>query len=527
MKKKLISALLGVTMAAGMITGNCSTLLADEGDGKQFSVLITRSDWGDSDLSLEGFVAESQEKAGVDIDWQVYLDTEWGDKKSVVLANNDLPDAFLGALNSTDVNRNKELFIPLEDLIAENMPNLSKIFEENPEFKAFATAADGHIWGLPQKKANRPKIRYQMFINQVWLDNLGLEMPDTWEEFQNVLKAFKEQDANGNGDPNDEIPFGAGHGSAINAFILPFQHSGDAGHDAFGTGSDTKFYFMTLEDGQPAFLPTLEGYKEGIRWMSECYQEGLIDQELFTQDDSMKNAKATNDEAPLVGVANVWTPDSFFGKWAEQYVAMPALAGPDGQRAVHSMPEMGDCEPETFWITKNCEDPASLLAWIDEFYTDDAAVQLYYGSFGVGSQKNEDGTYTIITPPDGESADTWAWKTSFREAGPKYASDDLNSRITMELDNEGDALKLKLAEDLVQYVIPEFPQISYTEEELSVLSAYYVDIETYAKTMQAQWITQGGIDEEWDAYLEQLDMMQLGQIMDVVTQAYDRFKGED
>ncbi|HBA63629.1 MAG TPA: sugar ABC transporter substrate-binding protein, partial [Lachnospiraceae bacterium] len=119
MKKKLISALLGVTMAAGMITGNCSTLLADEGDGKQFSVLITRSDWGDSDLSLEGFVAESQEKAGVDIDWQVYLDTEWGDKKSVVLANNDLPDAFLGALNSTDVNRNKELFIPLEDLIAE------------------------------------------------------------------------------------------------------------------------------------------------------------------------------------------------------------------------------------------------------------------------------------------------------------------------------------------------------------------------------------------------------------------------
>lgn len=45
-----------------------------------------------------------------------------------------------------------------------------------------------------------------MSINKQWLDNLKLEVPATTDELYTVLKAFKEQDANGNGDSKDEIP---------------------------------------------------------------------------------------------------------------------------------------------------------------------------------------------------------------------------------------------------------------------------------------------------------------------------------
>ena len=38
------------------------------------------------------------------------------------------------------------------------------------------------------------------------LDHLGLDMPTTTDEFVEVLRAFKDNDANGNGNPNDEIP---------------------------------------------------------------------------------------------------------------------------------------------------------------------------------------------------------------------------------------------------------------------------------------------------------------------------------
>ena len=43
------------------------------------------------------------------------------------------------------------------------------------------------------------------WINKAWLDELGLEMPETTEDLKTVLKAFKENDLNKNG-KNDEIP---------------------------------------------------------------------------------------------------------------------------------------------------------------------------------------------------------------------------------------------------------------------------------------------------------------------------------
>lgn len=68
------------------------------------------------------------------------------------------------------------------------------------------TFPDGNIYGIP---AYAPEIGneycYRAWINKTWLDALGLEMPSTIEEFYNVLKAFKEQDPNGNGKA-DEIP---------------------------------------------------------------------------------------------------------------------------------------------------------------------------------------------------------------------------------------------------------------------------------------------------------------------------------
>ncbi|MEM5595877.1 hypothetical protein AAHB53_05270 [Niallia circulans] len=138
------------------------------------------------------------------------LEFRMGDKKSVLMAGGDLPDAFWGslALSDGDIAQNQSLFIPLEDLIAENMPNLMAAFDKEPSLRALVTSPDGHIYSLPKKLPLRPLTGNQLFINQKWLDNLGLEMPDTYEDFYHVLQAFKEKDANGNGDLNDEIPYG-------------------------------------------------------------------------------------------------------------------------------------------------------------------------------------------------------------------------------------------------------------------------------------------------------------------------------
>lgn len=532
MLKKNWSILLSGILTVGLL-GGCGggeknpsdTAAVDK--GKSFEVVTMRYDWTDKETMLKGFVKSTEEAAGINVDWKVYSNSEWQDKKSVVLISDDLPDAFLGCLELTDVSKNKALFLPLEDLIEEYMPNLSKIFEADPGLKTYATSTDGHIYGLPQRKINRMKIRYQMFINQTWLDNLGLEMPDTWKEFEDVLTAFKEKDANGNGDSDDEIPYGGGHGNPISVFILPFQHSGSGGEFVFNNQMDLTHFYMTLEDDKPVFLPSQENFKDGIRWMNECFEKGLIDLELFTQDDSMKVAKSDNKEIPLLGVFSAWTADAVVSNWADQYVALPPLAGPDGARYVSSAAETEGYMAESFWVTKNCSDPAAVLSWIDSFYTDDAAVQLTYGSFGVGTQKNDDGTYTVLAPPDGKAADSWAWENSFRGFGPRYGSDTLrlNDRLIVEVETEGDGLKANLTKNFEQYVKPEFPNLRYMDEEINILTTYYPDIETYAKTMQVKWVTEGGIDEEWSTYLQTLEQMQLKQVEETAKAAYNRFKG--
>ena len=97
-------------------------------------------------------------------------------------------------------------------------------FEEIDGLKEYITTPDGNIYSLPNIDGSL-HVQYNMklWINTQWLDNLGLDMPTTTEEFYEVMKAFKEKDANGNGDPNDEIPLStvtSGAGTQLDGFLM-------------------------------------------------------------------------------------------------------------------------------------------------------------------------------------------------------------------------------------------------------------------------------------------------------------------
>ena len=190
--------------------------------------------------------------------------------------------------------------------------------------------------------------------------------------------------------------------------------------------------------------------------MNECFEAGLIDAELFTEDESMRDAKLMS-ETPIVGSAPGWTADATFGANAYQYVALPALKGPSGNQYICSDPEHWNMSRYEFVVTSACKDPGPLLAWADRFYTDDASIQNFYGSFGVGVEKNEDGTYMVLPPKDGNSADTFAWISSLRDFGPKYVDDGFNDKVKYAAEN-GDAAKLELDRELAKYA-KEAPEV--------------------------------------------------------------------
>lgn len=541
MKKKTLGRLLSIAMAAAMVMGTLagcggsdgqsasdgggsgsaqSDASSDAGDGVEtFTIATVR--WTDAwpnDFMNEGIMKELEEKHNIKINWQVYYNSDWTEQKSLLLASGDLPDAFFGSicLSETDIAQNKDYFVELTDGIEKNMPNLTAIFNQEPELKAAAMNRDGEIYSLVKKLPLRPKVANSMYINKEWLDNLGLDMPTTYEELTDVLKAFKEQDADGDGDPNNEIPY-------TNAGSL----SGDLSNllAPFGTIVSRAGNFMQIDgSGNPAFVPITDHYKEAVKWAHELYASGCLDQEYFTQDTSMASAKRMAEGGSQTGLVFAWTADAEMGENADQFVLCEAVAGPDGKSYVESDPTFLDIGNRELVITTQCKNPDKLLQWADDFYTDLVSLQTYYGSIPNQVEDKGDGTYEVLIPSDGTTLDTSAWSFSMRDFGPKYMTEEFQGKVILP-DSQGDGVKLAQDATNAKYASDiAFPVVSYTTEQLTTLASLTTDINDYASAQYAHWVVDGGIEEEWDAYLAQLNQMGLQDVLAIHNDAYAAYK---
>ena len=164
----------------------------------------------------------------------------------------------------------------------------------------------------------------------------------------------------------------------------------------------------------------------------------------------------------------------------------------------------------------------------DLFYDDLVSLQTFYGSISTGQIKdNGDGTYELLTPKD-NTLDTSAWWHSPRDFGPKYMRKEFEEKVTLPTD-QGDGLKL--AEDALNAQYADNPNllhawpgtIKFTDDEINERTALNVDINSYVEAQWAHWITEGGVEEEWDDYLQQLDAMGLQRLIEIDQGAYDAY----
>lgn len=491
-------------------------------EAQTFKVVTVR--WTDAwptDFLKTGIMKEIEDQTGVNIDWQVYYNGDWSEQKSLLLASGELPDAFFGSLclNDNDVAQNKANLVELTELIPANMPNLMKAFENEPSLKAIITDRNNQIFSLPKKLPLRPKVNDIMYINQKWLDALDLKMPENIDDLEAVLKAFVTKDPNGNGQ-NDEFGYSAAQniGGDLRHLLAPFGTMVCRDSGPYGTN------FMALDENeQPIFMPIQDKFKESVKWAHKLFSEGLLDPEAFTQDDSMVRAKTQDPAGSRSGIVFGWTADAQVGVNAPDYVPVPAIAGPDGKRYAEHNPEFLDNARNELIITNSCKDPVAMLKWADAFYTDLASLQTFYGSISDGKIKaNADGTYEVLVPSDGSSLDTSAWSFSMRDFGPKYMNPEFYSKVKLPAD-QGDGIKL--AEDPIneKYIVKTFPVCSYTDEQVTRIAALSTNLYDYCKAQYAHWVVDGGIEDEWDAYLQQLDQMGLKELIEIQQDAYKAY----
>ena len=456
-------------------------------------------------------------ETNIRVDWTV-IRSGWADQKALLLAAMDLPDTWWGnrTLTMTDIQTNPELFMRLNDFI-DNSTNISIMFDEEPDLRRLVTFPDGSIYTLPHRMPLRPDTFDNTFINQVWLDNLGLPMPYDLESFRNTLIAFRDDDPNQN-ELQDEIPWTwpGQTGTAFGVYWI------------FGSWGLTCNIFgerIMIRDGELVFINVEDGWRDGIIFLADLYSEGLIDAEVFTHDWGMWFSKV-QDPSVIVGVTTMWNQDAIFGPvHAYQYVPMPPLRGPDGQQRWRSNPINLRSSPNTWAMSSTASNPEAAFALIDFIYDPMNSVQLYFGSFGVGTELLPDGRIDLLPHPDpGASYDSWLWENSFGDMGPYFISRSFEMLI-----NPNDWVSVRLYNDAVyQPFLPDpaniFPTMIFTQEETAELAILRTDIENFVDMRFAAWVTgERNIHDDWDDYLAQLEAMGLPRLMEIYRTRYEEF----
>lgn len=465
-----------------------------------------------------------EEETNVHIDWTNYQ-TDFIEKRNLDIASGELPDAFHNAAAS-DYDlltwARDEIIIPVDDLVDEYMPNLKAIYDKNPEYRAMVTAPDGHMYSFPwieelgEDKESIHTINAIPWINVDWLDNLGLDMPETTEEFKEVLRAFKNDDPNGNGE-QDEIPLSFISGGGNEDLKTLFG--------AFGIG-DNDDHLVVNNDGTLDFTADNEEYKEAIKFFSELYAEGLIDEEAFEQDWNTYIAKGAEH---LYGVYFTWDRANVTGD-NESYQMLPPLEGPNGEKHITRTNNIGFSR-DRFVITTANKNLELTAKWVDKMYEPLQSVQNNWGTYGDEEEQNifefdEAEQMLKHLPLEGTAPGELRGKTE--AGGPLAVLDEYYGTVTTMPDDA----KWRLDEMHKTYLSAInndniYPRVFFDLDEADRLAKIDADMHDYIYRKRAEWIVSGNIEEEWDEYLEELDRLGLQEWMDIRTQAYERHINAD
>lgn len=455
------------------------------------------------------------EKTNININWEQVPDASLEEKRNLTLASDDIPDAFYASgINNLDLFKygKQGTFIPLNDLIADHAPNLSKLMEEYPEVRQAITFPDGNIYSMPT--IQDPDflsllVGARPWYNSAWLEKLDMAIPETTDEYYDYLVAIKNTDLIGDGSGN-EIPYG---GRNINELARWLRGS-------FGLSEQGQTYIDLADDNETVRLVgTTEDYKDMLMYIRKLYEEELINQNIFTIEGDQFLASGSEE---IYGSTVFYSPDETFGTDEGVFIGGLPLKGPEGYQSYSKSNAVG--RVDGLVLTKRNENPAAMVKWLDYFYTDEGARYQYMGIENETYEEQADGSFEyveeITNSPNGLTLDqeirkrlTWVgiWPPGVMKQDYFMGSETSPSSLEAT-----DKLEPYLSED-------SWPRFMYTEDETKVLTSKGADIEKYVTEMRDKFISGAQSFSDWDKYVQTLEGMGLEDYLEVQQAAFDRY----
>nr|WP_314843448.1 extracellular solute-binding protein [uncultured Microbacterium sp.] len=525
-------------VALGLSLAACTAPSEDNGQ------LVAFGPQGDNgSLKDNLFTQEVEKKFGIDFDWQTttYDGSVAGEKRQISLASGDYPDAYflvpwVDAFSRSEILKygQQGVLMPLEDLIDEYAPNLKERFEEKPDWEQSMTAPDGHIYAVTQwSECFHCSYPSKLWMNTTWLDNLGLEQPTNTEELREVLRAFKNDDPNGNGIA-DEVPLsGSASEPIINYFMNAFTYAPVGGPAAPPP--------LVLEDGKVALAATSDGWRQGVEYVTSLAAEGLLDTAAFTQNGDALKALGDSAGPQILGSAVTLHPYVFVSADSpdgrdKNYDAVAPVAGPDGTQLASWRSPVNPSGMFALTNKSSDEERIQAIKLLDYLATDEGQIRASMGPEGeawvpavegdLALDPELDPTFRPLTYDETSNA---AWRSmsqywdslEFRNSQvvPEdiYTPDGYERRL-LYATQEYDAFK---PDESVVFPIEKLWPDLETSGELAELQT---NIAAYVTQAQAEFVTgQRDVadDAAWDSYVNGLEGLGLARYLELLQGMYE------
>ncbi|MDO3411872.1 extracellular solute-binding protein [Saccharibacillus sp. CPCC 101409] len=290
---KLLAPLLAFALMLSACGGsNQASSEASGGDSGPLEVsvmTITPSATPASDDNVIKRAIEKATNSKLNIQW--VSNNIYADKLNLTLASGDIPELIMinDPFSSTFTKMvNQGAFWDISPYI-HDYPNLTNGI---PEIAWETTKqADGGSYGIPRP---RPVDDISFFIiRKDWLDNLGLEPPTTTDELYTVMKAFVEDDPDGDGKKDTTAlasyisPDDFNIGPALNAIENSFT----------GANGSWKWDESQQKLIYTAFLPET---RESLEYLAKAYKEGLLPEDLLSLKLTQARELFTRGEAGII-----------------------------------------------------------------------------------------------------------------------------------------------------------------------------------------------------------------------------------
>ena len=416
-----------------------------------------------------------------------------------VMLAGDMPDIMIGLVGESDIASNMELFYDLseEGLLETYAPDILEDIESTSAGLESLVWEDGSIRTLMTNAEFKPtgQTNAIFFMNKAWLDQLGLDMPNSAETFYEVLCAFRDNDMNGDGDAGNEIPMSFCDklycGQLYN--FMNFWGLASSG------GSRAEYAF----DGETV-SPTLDTqqYRNFLEYTNKLADDGLLDLEGFSQ-------TVEQISSGLVGCFYGWAASLYTGEaYAEDYVVCTPFGMMEGVDYVQSGYQNkfnGNRTGVAFSADANIE--ACLHWWNYMASTPELKFTSFRGEQGMAWDYDENGNAVTISPdvsklPEGWTATNYCYTYGFLMG-------DRQSVLTLdEVTVDMKVARTQYVYELFDYLQPieyQLPSKFISAEAVDERSFIEVELGPVINTFEATSITEGVTDESWEKYLDDLE----------------------